>query len=80
MEQCTGRVDRDGQKRPVFQYVLLADMGSDPVVSDVLGLKRSQLDHVIDPDAKTFSKLEIDPDHVKKLAASYLAQLGVEEP
>lgn len=73
--QCVGRIGRDGQKDPVFVYMLLADCGSDPVVADVLGLKRTQIDRAIDPDAPVIAA-EVDPDHVKKLARAYLQQVG----
>lgn len=78
MEQCVGRVARDGQPNPVFAYVLLADCGSDPVIADMLGLKRNQLELALDPDAPVLEKLQVDPDHVKKLAAAYLEQVGQE--
>lgn len=76
MEQCGGRIHRDGQKDPVMLYVLVADAGSDPIVADVLGLKRGQVERVRDPDAPLVEKLEIAPDHVKRLAEAYLEQIG----
>lgn len=78
MEQCVGRVARDGQPSPVFAYVLLADCGSDPVIADMLGLKRNQLERALDPNAPVLEKLQVDPDHVRKLAAAYLEQVGGE--
>jgi len=72
LEQCVGRVHRDGQEKPVFAYWPVADDGSDPIMMDVLGLKRGQIEGVRDPDGELVTKLTIDPDHVKKLAASYL--------
>lgn len=78
--QATGRVARDGQKEPVVSYYLIADTGSDPVVADVLGVKREQLLGAIDPDADTVENLEIDPDRVKLLAAHYLKSAGLTLP
>jgi SNF2 family DNA or RNA helicase len=46
-EQDIGRIHRDGQGNPVFAYFLLADEGSDPIVADVLGLKKAQADGVM---------------------------------
>lgn len=76
-EQCGGRLYRDGQPDPVTVYYLLADTGSDPIVSDVLGLKRGQIEGVRDPERALIEKLEVDPNHVHRLAAGYLAQLGI---
>jgi hypothetical protein len=53
-------------------YYLLAEEGSDPVISDVLGLKRQQLEPVRNPDAELVEKLQTDDDHIKRLAESYL--------
>jgi SNF2 family DNA or RNA helicase len=77
MLQCIGRLHRDGQPNRVVVYYLLAEDGSDPVVADVLGLKRAQLQGVIDPDAALVQNLELDPDHIKKLARAHLERHGV---
>lgn len=73
-EQCIGRVHRDGQPDPVAAYFLIADSGSDPVVADVLGIKRQQSEALRDPDAPLVEALQIEEGHIKKLAAAYLAQ------
>jgi SNF2 family DNA or RNA helicase len=72
IEQCIGRVHRDGQKEPVFAYYLTAEDGADPIMIDVLGVKRSQLEGVKNPHGDLIKKSQIDPDHVKKLAEGYL--------
>ncbi len=77
-EQAEGRVNRDGQSDPVVAYYLTTDTGSDPIVMDVLGIKRGQLEGIRDPKAAFVSKLETDPDRIKKLAEAYLAQHGLE--
>ena len=79
-DQNIGRVHRDGQTKPVFAYYLVTDCGSDPVVSDVLGLKRSQSDGIIDPDAEILESLTPDDDHVAQLARGYLEQRGIRVP
>lgn len=71
-EQCIGRVFRDGQESPVMAYFLLADEGSDPVVSDVLGMKKGQIEGVRDPSADPIEDLSVDPDRIKRLAEEYL--------
>jgi SNF2 family DNA or RNA helicase len=75
MEQCEGRIARDGQKDPVMSYYLVADAGSDPIVSDVLNLKGGQLAGIRDPKASALEKLQSDPDRIKKLAEAYLKQI-----
>lgn len=75
-EQCIGRVFRDGQDSPVMAYFLLADEGSDPVVADVLGIKKGQIEGVRDPDADPIEDLSIDPDRIKRLAEEYLRSHG----
>ena len=46
-EQCIGRVFRDGQESPVMAYFLLAEEGSDPVVADVLGIKKLAEEYLV---------------------------------
>ncbi len=72
IEQCVGRVARDGQERAVFAYYLISKFGSDPIMVDVLGLKKAQLEGVNDPTKREKVIREVDPDHVKKLASAYL--------
>jgi SNF2 family DNA or RNA helicase len=76
MDQCVGRLHRDGQQRPVAAYYLTAADGCDPYMIDVLGVKREQMEGVRDPDAELVEALEVDPDHVRKLAEGYLARKG----
>jgi SNF2 family DNA or RNA helicase len=71
-EQCSGRVHRDGQTDPVVAYYLIAEDGSDPVVADVLGVKRGQIEGVTDPDKELVERLDVGADHVRKLAERYL--------
>lgn len=79
-EQCLGRVARDGQKDPVMGYFLVSDEGSDPIISDVLGLKKAQIEGVRDPNAGLIEKLEAPPDGIKKLAESILRARGIAVP
>ncbi len=72
VEQCIGRVHRDGQENPVFAYYPISNEGCDPIMIDVLGVKRQQLDGVRDPKGTAVIKNTVDPDHVKKLAQAYL--------
>lgn len=72
LEQCVGRVSRDGQENPVFVYYLMAREGADPVMIDVLGVKRQQIDGVRDPTTQLVTARAADPEHVRKLAEAYL--------
>lgn len=72
IEQAIGRVDRDGQKDPVTAYYLVADCGIDPIMSDILGVKRYQIENVKDPNLDNLEEMEIDEDRIRKLAEHYL--------
>lgn len=73
-EQCIGRVHRDGQPEPAVAYFLIAEHGSDPVIADVLQLKRQQVDGVRDPYAAMVESIDAGGERVKKLAETYLKQ------
>lgn len=72
--QFAGRIHRDGQANAVVAYYLIADSGSDPIVADVLGVKKAQLDGVINPDGELVEKLETAGDRIKRLAEHYLGR------
>ncbi len=75
-EQFIGRIYRDGQPDPVVAYFLLGDAGSDPVIADVLGIKKAQLEGIRDPMAEIIERSQQDPDRLKKLARAFLQQRG----
>lgn len=75
-EQCIGRVDRDDGIGPVMAYFLIAEEGSDPVIADVLGIKRQQIEGVVDPNAELIERLETDTGNLKRLAETYLKKHG----
>jgi SNF2 family DNA or RNA helicase len=74
-EQAIGRVHRDGQPDPVCVYFLVADAGSDPIIADTLGVKRIQIRGLRDPNAPVV-EAGVDPNHMRKLAESFLRQRG----
>lgn len=76
-EQAIGRIYRDGQSDAVAAYYLIADSGSDPVIADVLGLKRAQLEGIRDPNRELVERLQGDADNVRRLAEALLAQRGI---
>jgi superfamily II DNA or RNA helicase len=75
-EQCVGRVHRDGQGDPVVAYYLHADSGSDPVVLDVLGVKRQQIEGLRDPQGALLEQLDAGEGNIRKLAEALLRQRG----
>jgi hypothetical protein len=74
--QCIGRLRRDGMdvNDPVVAYYLVAESGSDPVVMDVLGVKRRQSDPMLDPDAPVLATTVDTTDRVRRLAQQVLAR------
>jgi SNF2 family DNA or RNA helicase len=72
-DQCAGRLHRDGQNDPTFAYYLVSNTGSDPVISDVLGVKRMQSEPLRDPDAEILETQDTS-DRVKELARLVLEQ------
>ena len=77
-EQGIGRIYRDGQTDPVMAYFLLSDYGSDPVMLDVLGVKKSQSQGIRDPNADLIETAQASAPDVKRLAESFLRQRGLE--
>lgn len=76
-EQAIGRLQRDGQKNKVVAYYLVAEEGSDPTVSEVLGMKRAQVDGIRDPYGSLIESLDTSGDRVRELAESYLKRKGL---
>lgn len=75
-EQNVGRIYRDGQEDKVVAYFLIAEAGADPIMAEVLGLKLMQSEPVRNPQLELVEELSRDVDHVKRLAESYLQQVG----
>jgi SNF2 family DNA or RNA helicase len=74
--QFDGRFDRPGQTRPVMSYFMLSQNGSDPVIADLLALKRAQMVGIRDPDAEVFEKkAQNEEGRIKLLAQHYLESL-----
>ncbi len=70
--QFIGRLARDDGIGNVVAYYLLAEEGSDPIMADVLGLKREQAEGVMNPDAPLMQRLEKGGDNIRMLAEAYL--------
>ena len=78
-KQCIGRLHRDGQLKTILAYYLLCEYGSDPVITDVLGVKRQQALGVEDPTGTEVAPTS-DPARSKTLAESYLRSIGEAMP
>jgi superfamily II DNA or RNA helicase len=73
-DQCIGRLHRDGQGEAVVAYFLLSDYGADPVMAEVLNLKRMQSEPLRDPDADPFEEAASNQDRVRRLAEAVLGK------
>lgn len=71
IEQDIGRVHRDGQRQQVLAYVMVSNDGSDPTMSETLGLKEVQAAGVIGQESVLF-KADVGEDHVRRLAQAVL--------
>ena len=78
-EQCIGRPFRDGQQDPVTAYFMISNAGSDPIVADVLGIKKGQIDGVMNPDADLFeAPAEAPRDGIRRLAEEVIRRQGID--
>jgi len=79
IEQCIGRLDRDGQAQGVLAYFLLSDADDsvDPYMADVLGLKRSQLDGVRNADTPLFERVDTNHTALRAIAARFLGRAAM---
>lgn len=75
--QCIGRINRDGQKHNVLAYFLLADSGADPIMADVLGVKTTQIDGLLNVETDPLAQ-QLDGDHIKRLAEQYVTRKSME--
>lgn len=71
-DQCIGRLARDGQEAAVAAYFLVSDHGADPVMDEVLGLKRMQAEPLRDPTAPLLAPAASNADRVKLLAQAVI--------
>jgi hypothetical protein len=64
-------VARDGQTDPVMSYFLVSDGGSDPLMSETLGLKRLQIEGIRGERPDVLQRDE-SSSQVKRLAEMFL--------
>lgn len=76
-EQCVGRFHRDGQDEPCVAYFLVSEEGADPVMTDVLGIKREQIEGVRNPNRALAERVDTG-NSIQRLAREFLVARGVE--
>lgn len=79
-EQCIGRLDRDEQLRRVLAYFLVSELGSDPIILDVLGVKREQIEGVRNPGDNLIERADLGENNLRALAKAFLAKAGISVP
>lgn len=72
--QVIGRLDRPGQKLPVYVNFLVIDDGSDPPVVNMLGMKRTMRDGVVDLVPADLVPDDMPTSRVLDMATAYLDQ------
>lgn len=73
-EQLVGRVHRDGQTDPVMAYFMMADTGADPFISELLGLKKDQVDGIrLAQHSGPLQQVDASAS-IQKMAERYLAR------
>lgn len=75
-EQIIGRLRRDGQAEPVLVYYLLSEAGSDPVMAELLALKRGQSEPLVDPGASRAVPVPDLQDRIRLMAEAVLERRG----
>jgi SNF2 family DNA or RNA helicase len=72
--QIVGRLERDGQQNSVTAIYLMSEAGTDPLMQDMLGIKKMQADAIINPTQPDLALGSADEARIKKLARSILEQ------
>lgn len=73
LQQCVGRIYRDGQPDKVAAYFLLSSEGADPMMAETLGLKRDQIEGIRGRDPDDVLQRD-DGQTIKRLAEQYLTR------
>lgn len=77
-EQCMGRFDRDGQDEPTTAYFLMSSVGADPIMAEVLGIKRVQIEGVRNPDMALTERIDTGENNLRRMAQEFLRARGAE--
>lgn len=76
IEQAIGRLHRDGQGDPVTAYFLLSEEGSDPIMSEILGIKRQDLEGLRNPGLSRLERADQGIESLRALARTFLQRRG----
>ncbi|MFU3337093.1 ATP-dependent helicase, partial [Pseudomonas aeruginosa] len=68
------------QREPVQAFFLISNEGSDPIVSDVLGVKLEQIEGVRNPGEHLVERRDLGENQLRQLAQRFLADHGVKVP
>ncbi|CAM6005473.1 unnamed protein product [Sphagnum balticum] len=82
-DQVIARVDRDGQTKHVQAYYLTIADGSDPFIINLLGVKRSQHDGLVEgkqSEGGVITQSAAGKDRIKEMATAYLRSIGEDIP
>lgn len=71
-----GRLHRDGQKNKVIAYYMISEEGADPIMAEVLGVKREQIEGVRNPGSELAEPVETGRDGIRALAIDVLKRRG----
>lgn len=78
--QGIGRLNRDGMgEEPVVAYYLTTDDGSDPVILDVLGIKRLQGEQFVSPTTDATTQPMPDQSRARRLAEALLRKVEISD-
>jgi hypothetical protein len=61
-------------------YFLTSTEGSDPIMIDVLGVKREQIEGVRNPGQGLIERVDTGEDALRRLASEFLQGLGIALP
>ncbi|MGH3993286.1 MAG: hypothetical protein ACRDSN_12605, partial [Pseudonocardiaceae bacterium] len=78
-DQCIGRFARDGQDATVAAYFLVSDHGADPVMDEVLQLKRMQAEPMRDPTMPLLAPAATNTERITLLARAVLDRAAEQE-
>lgn len=73
-DQNIGRFHRDGQTKNCMAYFLAAEDGIDPIMMEVLGLKKGQLNGILGIDANKLIQRVDSSSFVRRLAEKYASK------
>lgn len=73
-EQGIGRLRRDGIGEPPVAYFLVSEEGSDPLIAEVLQVKRQQGEQLVSPDGRLFDNATADVNRTRLLAEAAIAR------